>query len=107
MTTNFTVSFHRNGENVHLKLIGDFDGSSAYDLLEALKKYGHGISRVFIHTSSLRNIHPFGLRVFHDNLKLLRDRSLELVFTGDYGPRFVPEKHKTLDLSISAMAPVA
>jgi anti-anti-sigma regulatory factor len=107
MATNFTISFHRNSENVHLKLIGDFDGSSAYDLLQALKKYGHDTSRVFIHTSSLRNIHSFGLSVFHDNLKLLGDQSLELVFTGDYGPRFVPENNKALDLSICAMAPTA
>ena len=107
MATNFAISVHRNGESVHLKLIGDFDGSSAYDLLHALKKCGHGASRIFVHTSPLRNIHSFGLSVFHDNLKLLGDRSLELVFTGDYGPRFVPEKCKALNLSISAMALVA
>jgi anti-anti-sigma regulatory factor len=107
MATKFTISFHRNSENVHLKLIGDFDGSSAYDLLQALKKYGHDTSRVLIHTSSLKNIHPFGLSVFHDNLKVLGDRSLELVFTGEYGPCFVPEKHKALNLSIFAMALVA
>lgn len=107
MARNFSISVHRNGESVHLKLIGDFDGSTAYDLLHALNKYGHGASRIFVHTSSLRSIHPFGLSVFHDNLKLLRNRSLELVFTGDNSPRFVPENHKALNLSISAMALVA
>lgn len=107
MARNFAISIHRNGESVHLKLIGDFDGSTAYDLLHALKKYGHGASRIFVHTCSLRSIHPFGLSVFHDNLKLLGNRSLELVFTGDNGPRFVPENHKALNLSISAMAPIA
>jgi len=32
MRSNFKISFHRNSENVHLKLAGDFDEFSAYGL---------------------------------------------------------------------------
>jgi len=103
MAKKFVISFHRNGENVHLKLVGDFDKSSACDLLEALNKYGHGTSRIFIHTNSLNKVHPFGLRMFHENLKLPGGSSLKLIFTGDNYYRFLLEPRSALNSNISAM----
>ena len=96
MATNFKICAHRNGENVHLKLRGDFDGTSAHELLKTLKKYSNHTSRVFIHTSSLKNIHPFGLNVFHKNLHLLNGKSLDLVYTGKHASRIEPEKDLSL-----------
>ncbi len=83
MATNFRVSVHRNSENLHLKLMGDFDGTSAHELLNILKKRGDHTSRIFIHTSSLKDIHPFGLSVFHDHLGIIKGQSVKLVFTGE------------------------
>ena len=88
MATNFKIAAHRNGGTLHLKLVGDFDGTSAHELLNTLKKRGDHTSRVFIDTGSLRNIYPFGLNVFHTNLNVLKDRSLDLVFTGEHAPQF-------------------
>ena len=81
MVNNFKISIHRNSENLHLKLMGDFDGTSAYELLKVLKRYGNRTARIFIHTSSLRNIYPFGVNVFHKNLGVLKKQFLTLVFT--------------------------
>jgi len=39
MALNFKIICHKNSENLHLKLMGDFDGSSAYELINTLKKY--------------------------------------------------------------------
>jgi hypothetical protein len=36
MASNFKILVHRNSENLHLKLTGDFDGTSAQKLLNAL-----------------------------------------------------------------------
>ncbi len=101
MATNFRILTHRNSENLHLKLMGDFDGNAAHELLKAIKKNAHHTSRVFIHTSCLREIHPFGLTVFHENLSFLKGLPLTLVFTGDHAARLKPEKPPGFDLSIA------
>jgi hypothetical protein len=81
MATNFKIFVHKNSENLHLKLTGDFDGSSAYELLHVLKNNCIGTSKVFIHTNCLKRIHPFGWKTFHKKLKSLNNRSISVLFT--------------------------
>jgi len=107
MATNLMISIQRNSDNLHLKLCGGFDGTSAHELLNVLKRYVNRTSRVFIHTSCLRGIHPFGLSVFHNNLNVLKGKSVELVFTGEHASRLAPEKALSLDFTISTVPPVA
>lgn len=107
MAARFRISIHRNSENLHLKLMGDFDGTSAHELLNVLKRYSTRTARIFIHTSCLRGIHPFGLSVFHNNLNVLKGKSVELVFTGEHASRLAPEKTIPSGLTISTMPPVA
>ena len=88
MATNFKIDAHRNNENLHIKLRVDFDGTSAYELLDIVRKSAAHTSRVIIHTSSLRDTHPFGLHVFRSNLDILKGQSVELVFTGKNASQF-------------------
>ena len=88
MATNFKIDAHKNDEVLHLTLKGDFDGTSAHELLDFVRKRGLHTSRVFIHTSNLRDIHPFGLHVFRSNMDILKGQSLEFVFTGEYASKF-------------------
>ena len=37
MASNFEISIHRNSENLHVKMVGDFDGNSVHELLDILK----------------------------------------------------------------------
>jgi hypothetical protein len=37
MASRFRIVMHENSENLHLRLVGAFDGSSAFQLLEVLK----------------------------------------------------------------------
>ncbi|MBW2247672.1 MAG: peptidylprolyl isomerase, partial [Deltaproteobacteria bacterium] len=60
MALNFKIICHKNSENLHLKLMGDFDGSSAYELINTLKKYNGNAGKVFVDTCSLLSVHPFG-----------------------------------------------
>ena len=84
MASNFKILIHRSSDNLHLKLMGDFDGSSAYQLINVLKKANPGVSKIFIHTSCLRKIIPFGRNVFIHNLRPLKNDPFTLVFTGDH-----------------------
>jgi len=88
MATNFKIDAHRNDENLHLKLKGNFDGTSAYELHDIVRTWADHTSRVFIHTSNLRDIHPFGLHVFRSNLDILKGQSVELMFTGENASQF-------------------
>jgi hypothetical protein len=83
MASNFRVLIHQNGDNLHLKLIGDFDTTSASQLIEILTRGRRGASRIFIHTATLREIHPFGARMFREDLASRITDPDPLVFTGE------------------------
>lgn len=87
MASNFKILVQRNSENVHLKLIGDFDGTSADELLNALKENASGVRKIFICTSGLRQICPFGQTLLQKSLYVMNGRSVSLVFTGKHGPK--------------------
>lgn len=96
MASNFKIFIHRNSENQHLKLIGDFDGSSAWQLLNILKKISNNVQRVIVHTNGLNNIYPFGLDTFHRNLRNLNGCRIRILFTGENADRISPEKNLCL-----------
>jgi len=96
MAANFRISVHRNSDTLHLKLMGDFDGSSAWELLNVLKKSVKGVFRVIIHTNSLKNIYPFGRDTFQQNLRDLKDRTERILFTGEKASQIAPEKSSCL-----------
>ena len=89
MASNFNIFCYQNSDNLHLKLMGEFDGSSAYELIDTLKKYSGIVRRVFIHTRSLSSVHSFGLDVFRKNYDIKR-LSYVLTFTGEYRDRLAP-----------------
>ena len=94
MASNFKISIHRNSDSLGLKLMGDFDGTSACELLNALKENCDGVDRVFIHTTGLKDIYPFGQDTFQNSLYLLKDRPFRLVFTGENASSIAPERNK-------------
>jgi ABC-type transporter Mla MlaB component len=93
MTSDFRISIHRDSDNLYLKLIGDFDGASAFKLLNTLKRNCRKASQVFIHCSCLQEIHPFGVAVFHHNLDALKGEAIQLIFTGENASLLEPESN--------------
>ena len=87
MAINFKIFQLKNTSSVHLSLNGDFDGSSAHELINRLNSYGSEVQQVFINTNGLTLIHPFGRLVLYRNLPALRDGSRSLVFLGDHRRR--------------------
>jgi hypothetical protein len=92
MASNFRISTHRNSESLHLKLVGDFDGSSAFELINVLKKNWNGAYRVFIHTECLRDIYPFGRDTFQQNLSDLKGHPMRIFFTGENAGYIAPDR---------------
>ena len=94
MAPKFRVSTHRNSDNLHLKLIGDFDGTSALQVLEVLKEDFHGISRIFIHTSSLDSIHSSGRIIFNNNFDVTKGTPVPILFTGEKAQQLAPQGNR-------------
>jgi len=64
MAVNFRTIVSRERDTLHLELEGDFDGSSALELVNALLENCGSASRVLIHTSGLNEVHLSGRRCF-------------------------------------------
>jgi len=83
---NFDILMHISGSSLHLRLMGDFDGSSAYELINLLKTKKTKFSKVFIHTNGLRKILPFGKEVFRSQCGFKQNDSASIIFTGECAP---------------------
>lgn len=82
MALNFQILTHKTKDSVHLKLYGDFDGTSAYELLNTLLERSANSLQIFIDTNDLKTIYPFGKNVFQKNLGSLDKKMSYLVFIG-------------------------
>lgn len=91
MASNFKISTHQNSDNLHLKLAGDFDGTSAWELLNILKKDCGRAAKIFVHCSCLKEIDPFGRDVFHNNIHSVIRESIFLLFTGEKAEQIAPK----------------
>jgi anti-anti-sigma regulatory factor len=82
MASNFQILSYKTKNSLHLKLDGDFDGNSAHELLNTLKKHGDGFYQIFIDTEDLKTVHAFGREVFQKNFGALKQLS-NLIFIGE------------------------
>ena len=92
MASSFKIIIHRYSDTLHLKLIGDFDGTSAFELLDALKSNCVGARRAIIHTSNLTGIYPFGKNVFQNRFSEVRKHFAQILFTGENASQVSPDK---------------
>jgi hypothetical protein len=84
MASNFRISIDKDSDCVGLKLAGDFDATSAYELINTMKKLPENTVKIAIHTNGLKNTYPFGLDVFHRFMRSLSGQSTKIVFTGNW-----------------------
>jgi len=83
MACNFRILLHQNSESAHLRLMGNFDGTSAHQLLNTIKTCLKNADRVFIHTDGLKDVHPFGMAVFQNNFSGIGPPPGGFIFTGE------------------------
>ena len=87
MAANFQLLTYRNKDSLHLQLYGDFDGNSAYELINTLIKNGQNFIQIFIDTNDLTKLYPFGLDVFQNNNAMAKKCS-SFIFIGKYKHSF-------------------
>jgi anti-anti-sigma regulatory factor len=89
MAANFSIYVTKTSDSVHLKLNGDFDGSSACELLNLLKHGAlNGTSKILVDTDSLKHVHPFGLNIWRNRLHEVKSTKIPLIFTGRISTQF-------------------
>lgn len=96
MASNFKILVHRNSENLHLRLTGDFDSTAAQKLLSALDENCANVGKVFIHTSCLKEIYPSAQELFQKDHHFTNGQSATLIFTGENGKLIAPEGSRFL-----------
>lgn len=90
MAPNFQIYSHKTRDSLHLKLNGDFDGSSAHELINILNEADSSFWEIFINTNGLKTIHPFGRAVFEKNFSVLNKKLGNLIFIGENGNKISP-----------------
>jgi hypothetical protein len=92
MASSFKIIANRYSDTLHLNLIGDFDGTSAFELLDALKTNCSGARRAIIHTSNLAGIYSFGKNVFQNRFSEVSKHFAQILFTGKNASHVSPDK---------------
>ncbi|WP_155324243.1 hypothetical protein [Desulfosarcina ovata] len=88
---NFQITCKRENGNLHVAPVGDFDGSSAWELIHLLDQQYDGQGQVHIDTGRLRNLCPFGCNTFQCKFYLSRVPAHRLLFKGENGHALAPE----------------
>jgi hypothetical protein len=94
MASNFRITTVCRRKSIEFRLQGDFDGTSACELLNALQDKGGRTGRVVVDTSRLRRVYPFGQETFCNRLYLLKHLPIRLTFTGDKAGCIAPERNR-------------
>ena len=89
MASNFKLFLHETKDSIHMKMCGDFDGTSAHELITAIQNHAPKSNQVYIHTGELSNIYSFGRDVFQNNLGLVKKQSDKIEFFGKYQDSFI------------------
>lgn len=89
MSSNFQLFHFQSRDSLHLQMRGDFDGTSACELINTLKKQNEEYFQVIIDTSDLHEINTFGIKVFQNNLSMLIKNYKKLKFVGKHKHRFL------------------
>lgn len=71
MEEKFTIKAERRNNDVYIAIAGDFDGASAWKLVNAINDNYSGDGIVYINTSKTGKILPFALSVFKGQLPYL------------------------------------
>ena len=82
MAGSFRIYKHKTSESLYLNLMGDFDGSAASELIQVLKDSADTCFSVFVNTTGLRKIYPFGCEVMHMAEAELKKKGANILFVG-------------------------
>ena len=97
MASDFNILLHRNSDNLHLMLVGNFGAAAAQELFTFIKAHGQGACSIFIHTSNIKQIHPTSPGIFQSALYGLNNHFFgKLIFTGKDAAAIAPKNSQIL-----------
>ncbi len=82
MAQNFEIQKFRTSDMLHMELLGDFDGSSAVELINTLNENRAGIDTICINACRLKKIHSFGREVIQKNIAGIQALEPYVLFIG-------------------------
>ena len=82
MSANFKIKPHKNKEGLFLELIGDFDGNSAWELINMIMRMDRGKGCIIVNVENLGEVIPFGSAVFRNLMKAKLVPVKRMVFQG-------------------------
>ena len=88
MASNFKIVITRSKGCIRLSLYGDFDATSAYELVNLLNKNRHPKYKIYIRTHGLNQIHHFGMNIFRKSLGIKNNFENRIKFSGDKASEF-------------------
>ncbi len=92
MAKNFQIDTRVDGsKNLTVRLAGDFDGTSACELLNVLRKKAAKCSCVTVETQELKSVESFGLQIVSSGIPKKGPGGVEIGFTGKYRSAFCLE----------------
>lgn len=92
MAKNFRVYKKESGnQSLAFQLFGDFDASSACELINLIDEHTNKINKMAIDTDGLKTINAFGLAVFFPRMSRLNNRGAEIEVTGRFREVFLEE----------------
>lgn len=89
MALNFRIHARESGDqSLDVRLFGDFDASSACELLNVLDERVKGFGKVAIDTDGLRAINAFGLDLFVPEMTRMQNKRADIEVTGRFREAF-------------------
>ena len=90
MANNFRVHSKKNHKQfLALQLFGDFDGTSACELIDILDDIASKEEKVAIDTDGLKTVDAFGLDVFLPGMNRLTRKLMDIEVTGKHRNAFI------------------
>ncbi|GAB6095823.1 hypothetical protein JCM14469_20760 [Desulfatiferula olefinivorans] len=83
MALNFKINTQRKDKGrIEIHMSGDFDGMSAWELIHKMTEYSGTCDLIEVNTNGLRELVPFGRKVFTTNAAPLSKSPSRYVITG-------------------------
>ncbi len=89
MNTNFQIEQKSKGTDLYLNLLGEFDKTAAWDLIEIIYQEVDTRGSIFINTNKLQNISTYGKDTLNRNLHTSLKR--KVLFGGDNAMSLIPD----------------
>lgn len=99
MSMNFQIDYKRENGDLYVSPVGDFDGSSAWELIHLIDEQYDGQGRVHIDTGRLCRVCPFGCNTFQCQFYKSRVPARQLLFRGKVGQALAPKGSRVVDAS--------